>query len=219
MSGRPTPGSRLSSVSANTRLTNGSGQSVNFDVPFNLTGLPLFVSADFSDPGVHDHQTATHDWGDDTADTNSAFMVFDEAFSDGTGALSQVHAYALSGSYPLTLSVADNDGGVDTAATTERVLTAEQAVEDVIDLLDVIIAGTANGSVRKELQKARKALAGSNGQSNNGTLAKISSDNAHAAIAFLRQALDTLRKANAGGADVGTLIALLEQVVAALEVA
>lgn len=213
MGGRPTPGNRLSSASATTRLTNGAGQSVNVDVPFNLTGLPLFVSADFSDPGVHDHQTATLDWGDGTADTNSAFMVFDEAFSDRTGALSQVHAYALSGSYPLTFSVADNDGGVDTAAT------AEQAVEEVIDLLDVIIAGTANGSVLKELQKARKALAGSNGQSNNGALAKISSDNAHAAIAFLRQALDTLRKAHAGGADAGTLIALLEQVVAALEVA
>ena len=66
--------------------------------------------------------------------------------------------------------------------------------------------------------KARKALAGSVlGVSANGALARIQAGTNRAAIAFLLvEAINQLEAAEAGGADVATLIALLEQVAAVL---
>ena len=109
----------------------------------------------------------------------------------------------------------DDDGGTDARSAAVRVLTPEQAVEEIIDLLDDVIAGTTDTRVLKELETARKALAG-NPNGNNGALDKIREGNTQAAIAHLREAIDRLREAEAQGADVGAMIALLEQVIAAL---
>lgn len=200
------------------RLTNGAGQVVNVDVPFVLVNLPVTVTADFSDPGVLDHQSATLDWGDGTVDPHTAFITFDEAFGDGSGAVSHAHSYPLPGSYSVVLSVMDDDGGADSESTDVEVLTPEQAVEEVIDLLDGVIAGTTDNNILKELLKARKALAGNvMGISKDGALTMIRAGIDPAAIAFmLEQAIFRLRLAQSAGADVGTLIALLEQVIAAL---
>jgi len=202
------------------RLTNGAGQQVIVDVPFVLTGLPVTVSADFSDPGVRDHQTAMLDWGDGSSDADTSFDTFNEAFGDGMGALAQSHRYMLAGSYAIELSVVDDDDGADAESTVVRVLTPEQAVEEILDLLDGEIAGASNNIVRRILQKARRALAGSLvGISKDGALAMIKAGNELSAIAFLEEALFWLRAAQAGSADVDTLIALLEQVIAALSAA
>ena len=64
----------------------------------------------------------------------------------------------------------DDDGGVDNESTVVRVLTPEQAVQELIELPEGLIAITTNGSVRKALEKARKALAGSNDHGENGAL-------------------------------------------------
>lgn len=197
-------------------VTDGAGHQVNVEVPFVLTNLPVTAGAGFSDPGVLDHQTATLDWGDGSVEPQTAFTSFDEAFGDGTGAVSHTHRYTAAGSYSIALSVTDDDGGVDTEVTVVRVVTPEQAVEEIIAQIDSAIASTTDNNVRKDLEKARKALAGSNDHSNDGALNKIRDGNKQAAIAFLNQAIGWLRKAQAGGADVATQIALLEQVVAAL---
>ncbi len=197
-------------------VTDGAGNTVNVDVPFVLTRLPVTVNTTFSDPGLPDHQTALLVWGDGSTESQASFTLFDEAFGDGTGALTHTHRYMTAGTMPIVLSVTDDDGGVDTDSADVQVRTPEQAVGDIIQMLDGVIAGTTNKAILKELDKARKALAGSNGQSNNGALAKIKSGNTNAALAFLQQAIDALRKAQAGGANVAVLIALLEQVAAAL---
>jgi len=197
-------------------LTDAAGHELNTSVPFVLTGQPVTVGAGFNDPGVLDHQTATLAWGDGSVETQTAFTTFDEAFGDGTGAVLHRHRYTVAGSYPLVLSVTDDDDGTDTESTVVRVLTPEQAVGELVSLLNSAIAGATNDNVRKDLEKARKALAGSNDLSNNGALKMIRAGNNQAAIAFLQQAITWLRKAQAGGSDVTTLIALLEQVIAAL---
>jgi hypothetical protein len=97
-----------------------------------------------------------------------------------------------------------------------RVVTPEQAVEEIIGLLDQAIAGATSSGSRTSLEKARKALAGSNDDSANGALAKIRAGNTPAALAFLRQALSWLERAQAEGGDVAMLVALLQQVVLAL---
>jgi hypothetical protein len=196
------------------RLTDAAGNVVNGDVPFVLTGLPVTLAADFGDPGVLDHQTAALDWGDDSVESETAFTTFDEAFGDATGAVSHTHTYTVAGSHPMALSVTDDDGGVDTESALVRVLTPEQAVEELIDLLTGIIAGTPSGKVRKDLEKALKALTGT--ARSDGALNQIKKGNDDAAIAFLGEALNRLQDALAGGADVAVLIALVEQVTAAL---
>jgi hypothetical protein len=154
-------------------------------------------------------------------DPSTVFTVFDEAFGDATGAVSHAHSYTVSGSYTIELSVADDDGGADAESTIVRALTPEEALEEILDALDVIIAGTTDASVLRELLKARKALAGSLvGESANGALPMIRAGNDDASVAFmLEQAVFRLQLAQAAGADVATLIALLEQVAAALAAA
>jgi len=102
-----------------------------------------------------------------------------------------------------------------------KTTTSSSTVAEIIRLLDDLIASTTNSSVLKELQKARKALAGSVvGESRNGALAMIQAGNDTATIAFLvQQAIDRLKSAQASGANAATLIALLRQVVAALSAA
>ena len=75
------------------------------------------------------------------------------------------------------LSVTDDDGGADSESAGVDVLTPEQAVEEILDLLDGVIASTTDNNVRKDLEKARKALAGSNAQGSNGALAMIRAGN------------------------------------------
>ena len=199
------------------RLTDGAGNVVNVGVPFVLAGLPVTVSAGFEDPGLPDHQTAMIAWGDGAVDAQNSFTSFDEAFGDGTGAAVHTHVYTAPGSFQVQLAVADDDGGTGSQAATIAVLTPLQAVEQVVGMLDAVIASTTDRGVRKDLERARKALAG-NPNGSNGALDKIAKDQNAAAIAFLRQAIRELLDAERGGATVGPLIALLQQVMAALAV-
>ncbi len=67
------------------------------------------LSATFTDQGVIDTHTATINWGDGHT-TNGVVSE-----SHGSGSVSGSHAYAAPGSYTVTVSVADNDGGVGQA--------------------------------------------------------------------------------------------------------
>ena len=82
-----------------------------------------------------------------------------------------MHHYTLASSYPVELSVTDNDGGTDSESAVVKVVTPEQAVEAIIDLLDGLIASTMDTNVRKDLEKARKALVG-NPNGENGALTR-----------------------------------------------
>jgi hypothetical protein len=197
------------------RVTDSAGRQVNVEVPFVLTNVPVITSASFSDPGRLDHQTATIAWGDGSVEPQTAFTTFDEAFGDGVGAVSHRHRYTQAGTFPIALSVVDDDGGVGAQSTNVRVVTPLQAVQEIVGLLDNAIAGTTDPNVLKDLEKARKALFG-NPNGSNGALEKIRNGNTQAAVAFLQQALSWLRKAQTDGANVTTLIALLEQVVTSL---
>jgi hypothetical protein len=198
------------------RISDSAGHVVNENVPFVLTNLPVTLIAAFGDTGVLDHQSATIAWGNGTVDAETAFTLFDEAFGDAAGAVAHTRAYASPGSYPLALTVRDDDGGEDTASAVVRVLTPEQAVAEIIGLIDQAIASATSAAVRKSLEHARKAVAGSNDHSQNGALAKIRAGNRPAARAFLGQAITWIERAQSDGGNVAVLLALLEQVVLAL---
>ena len=167
----------------------------------------------FTDPGKPDHQTAEINWGDGAVIANSAFDSFSDAFGGATGQLSHTRTYAGAGTFTLTLGVTDDDGGAIAQSVAVPVLTSEQALVQVIEMLDQIIAGTTDPKLKKVLLDARKALQW-NGAS--GALDMLRLENPQAALVKLGQALDSLRSAQTAGANVGTLIALIEQVIASL---
>jgi uncharacterized protein len=65
---------------------------------------PIPVSAQFTDPGVLDTHTALWDWGDGA--TSSATLTE----TNGSGSVSDTHAYPVPGIYKLTLTLTDKDG-------------------------------------------------------------------------------------------------------------
>jgi hypothetical protein len=199
-----------------TGVFNSLGQQLGVDVPFTLVGLPVTLRGSFTDPGWPDRQTAAINWGDGVLDPSSSFEVFYDAFGGVVGVLSHSHRYFTSGVHGIRLSVTDDDGGTAGAQTLVHVLTPEQAVEEIITLLDAAIGTTNDAGVLRALERARKALAGNPG-ANNGALNKLADGNEQAAIAMLRQAIDWLRRAQQAGANVATLITLLEQVIASLQ--
>jgi len=193
---------------------NSLNQQLGVTVPFFLEGLPVTVRGSFTDPGKPDHQTAVINWGDSVSTPSASFTVFSDAFGGATGQLSHTRTYADAGNFNLSVGVTDDDAGATSQSIVVPVLTAEQALVDMIATLDQIIANTTDARLKKILLDARKALQW-NGDS--GALDKIRLKDPQAALVKLGQALDSLRLAEAAGAPVGTLIALIEQVIASLQ--
>ena len=117
------------------------------------------------------------------------------------------------GTFTLTLGVTDDDGGATARSVAVPVLTSEQALVRMIEMLDQIIAGTTNPALKRVLLDARKTLVW-NGDS--GALDKVRLKDFQAALIKLGLTLDSLRSAQSAGANVGTLMALVEQVMASL---
>ena len=200
---------------AGFKVTNSAGQRIGIDVPFALVRTPVTVSASFTDPGRADHQTGEVNWGDAIVENQAAFSSFSDAFNGALGSLAHTHRYALGGLYPLALSVSDDDGGTDDESTTVRVLTPEEALAEILDLLEDAIASASSPAVRATLEKARVALRG-HGGSSDGALRMLAQNRPDAAAGFVVQAIDWTQKARTLGADVDLAVVLLQQVYQSL---
>jgi Ca2+-binding RTX toxin-like protein len=81
-------------------------------------GDNLAYSTTFTDAGTLDTHTATVDWGDGTT---PASLAVAEPNGATPGSVSGTHAYAAPGTYLITFSVRDDDGGVSQSKVTVRV--------------------------------------------------------------------------------------------------
>lgn len=198
-------------------LRDSLDNEVGSTVPFVLTGLPVTVSASFTDAGRPDRQTASLAWGDGVVDSSSQFASFSDAFGGVTGTLRQPHTYSVGADRVVLLTVTDDDGGSVTAENNLRVLTPAQALAELGALLDALIAGAANADMKRDLEGARHALVGSRPPgSQSGALDQLLAGHFAAADAFLLTALDRLERARQGGANVAALISLVQQVRSAM---
>lgn len=130
------------------------------------------------------------------------FNAFDEAFGDGTGSLSHSHVFNAPGTYAVELKITDDDGDSDTENANVRVVTPEQAVIELIAMIDAVIASTTDTSVRADLRRARIALTGVNENSHDGALKMIRAGENEAAAAFALTSATWLQEAAEGGAVV-----------------
>src|SRR5262249_44478546 len=91
-----------------------------------VPGQLLSFSAAFSDLGILDTHTGTFTWGDTTS---SAASVNE---TQGAGTAAGSHLYTATGTYTVTLQVADNDGGV-TQVTRQVTISAANLQPDPLD--------------------------------------------------------------------------------------
>lgn len=104
-------------------VTDSNNGSITQTLPYLVTNLPPIVTAgadqtrypneslsfngSYSDPGALDTHTVTWDFGDGTIANNT---------------LVPTHRYSTPGTYPVTLTVTDKDGGTSTATLTVTIL-------------------------------------------------------------------------------------------------
>lgn len=142
------------SASLNFLLVAGKGASI-------LMNIPPVAVADGPDQKIIVCEMVEFN-GSGSYDPDGVIISYKWDFGDGTPVGSGVsvnHTYGAAGSYVVTLTVMDDGGSIDTDSVTVDVITAADAIDD---LIDIIIGmglhhGTENSLISK-LESAKKSL-------------------------------------------------------------
>jgi hypothetical protein len=187
-------------------VVDSLGHSLDGGVNMALTGLPVKLSVDFTDPGVADTQTGRVAWGDGSSTTT--FSTFSDAHGGVTGHLQHSHVYSTAGTFTIVTTITDDDGGATTVERTIKVLSIEGALQNVADQLTLLIAGTTNSGIAAALRAARDELIGNHGGKppTNGALDKLQASDPSGAITKIGAAIGDLITAESRGAgDLSSL--------------
>ena len=214
----PTELGRSAPSALNVRVNNVAPQIVDFafvdslglrvgsDLPFALLNVQYVAAASFTDPGKPDHQTAVLDLADGPT-IGTGFDLFTDAFGGVTGRLRQGHSYDTAGTYTIRVVITDDDGGRGVSSTSFKVATPVEALQWVLDQIDLLQAATTNNQVKAALRDAQNNLAGNpKGSPRNGALQELAAGDRIAALVKIEAAIKALETAEAAGAgDLRTL--------------
>lgn len=96
---------------------NNVAPNVNAGPPVtNFSGQTHQLNASFTDPGIRDTHTAAIDWGD-----GSPVQTGVVAESGGSGTVAGSHVYFVPGTYNITVTVTDKDGGAGSGVQSKTV--------------------------------------------------------------------------------------------------
>lgn len=112
----------------------------------------LSFAGSFTDPGTLDTHTATWNFGDGSVSTASYGP-------GGSASLSASHSYTAAGTYAVTLTVSDDDGGVGQARTMVTVQTTAQALQSIAAFVQSL--GSLNAGEKNSLAAKLNAAAAS----------------------------------------------------------
>jgi hypothetical protein len=163
---------------------------------FALLGVPITFHTTFTDPGKPDTHTLTVDWADGTLSLQADLDTFSPATGGFVGSATDVHAYTTSGDFIVFNTITDDDGGLSSSASPLRVMTAEEALDWVIDQLSP--------------GKAKEHLDGSNnGAANNGAIDHLQADRPQTALTMIGLAMRYI-----SDNDIKATLALIAQSIA-----
>ncbi len=101
-----------------------------------LPGQVVDFSGSFTDPSHLDTHAAEWDFGDGTIMPGTSTEENEPPGSSGT--VSNAHVYTTPGTYEAVLDVLDDDGGIGSAATSVKVMTAKEAVDFIDDYIQAL---------------------------------------------------------------------------------
>jgi hypothetical protein len=103
---------------ATVTVANVNPNVTAFSVPTSpvAVGTSFTVSGNFADAGTNDTHTATISWGD----SSTSGGIVSETL--GVGTVTASHAYAAPGTYNVSLTVTDDNGGTTTYTSTASVV-------------------------------------------------------------------------------------------------
>lgn len=177
---------------------DAAGLQLGADVGFALIGLPIKLTASFSDAGIPDHQTATIDWDDNTLDSNTVFTTFSDAHGGNVGQIAQNHTYTEAGQFEINLDITDDDGDSSMSSVIVEVLTAGAAIGSVASEIENLIAVTTDADQLAALNNALDNLI-SNINAQNGALNEIDNGDLTAALVKIEAAIEYLITAEQAG--------------------
>jgi hypothetical protein len=178
-------------------LRDDLGNVIGVQPAFAIEGLDVRFDGAFTDAGKPDTHDASIDWGDGVTQQQGAFDQFADSTGGVTGRALARRVYAA-GDYSIVLTVNDDDGGSSDAVTLLKVVSARDALQSVVDLIDAMIAGATDPALVKALISIRDALIGNNGgRANNGALDAYDAERLKAAFVKLLAVLDAVESAEA----------------------
>ena len=128
-------------------VTAGPDQTA---VMLDLVSLP---PASFTEAGSDTH-TATINWGDGLVEAGAVIQGSESGIVAGS------HLYALPGTYAVTVTITDDDQGVDSDVFTVTVLGPVDLKERTVQVLESLLPGVGKDQ-KKQIEKAIKEVDGS----------------------------------------------------------
>jgi len=125
----------------------------------------LTFSGSFTDPGWLDSHAATWDFGDGTV--VPGIITEENIEPDATGTTTADHVYSTPGTYTVTLTITDDDGGVGTDTMQVTVVGAREAVQITNDYIQALSDSAFKGNPNHRKNAFNNMFAAINAMLNN----------------------------------------------------